>query len=183
MTQNKHKQSGFTLIETLVAILILTLAIAGGFSTISNGLRSAYLAKNQVTAFYLAQDIFEHLRYVRDSYDLENIDSGDGWDKFNNLILKCTNTAPCKADTTNESLFDYGITSYNNNDFLKYDEDLIDPTHFYNYSKGSNSIFKRSFYVKKISPHEIAVIVNVEWNQGFVGTKRLNIQTTLTNWH
>ena len=47
---------GFTLIETLIAVLILTTAIAGPLTIASKGLTATLVAKDQISAFYLAQD-------------------------------------------------------------------------------------------------------------------------------
>ncbi len=177
-----HSQNkGFTLIETLVAIFILTLAIAGGFSTISSGLKSAYLAKNQVTAFYLAQDAFEYLRNIRDTYKLEDINNGtfSAWSDFQALIDDCTKGKPCIVDTTNSSGFGSDITGcVGICSKLKYSTG----THFYNHNTTSNdSIFTRSFYANTISDHEIAIVVSVSWKEG-IGTKTFTIQNVLSDW-
>ncbi len=58
---------GFTLIETLLAVLLLATAIAGPLTIASKGLTSTLIAKNQFTAFYLAQDAMEQVRFLRDS--------------------------------------------------------------------------------------------------------------------
>lgn len=66
---NKFKTfaAGFTLIETLLAVLLLTTAIAGPLTIASKGLTSSLVAKDQITAFYLAQDAMEYIRFKRDS--------------------------------------------------------------------------------------------------------------------
>ncbi len=58
--------SGFTLIETLVAIAILTLAVVGPLYTADRALVSAQLANQQLTASYLAQEGVEYVRGLRD---------------------------------------------------------------------------------------------------------------------
>lgn len=65
---------GFTVVEALVAIGILTLSIGATFSAVTNGLRSSILAKDRITAFYLAQEAFEFIRYTRDNNALANLD-------------------------------------------------------------------------------------------------------------
>jgi prepilin-type N-terminal cleavage/methylation domain-containing protein len=63
---------GFTLVETLVAVLLLTVAIAGPLTIISKSLITALVAKDQVTAFFLAQDAVEYVRFVRDTNKLQD---------------------------------------------------------------------------------------------------------------
>lgn len=58
---------GFTLIETLVAISLLTIAIVAPMSLTMQSLSSAYYARDQVTAFFLAQEAIEGVRAVRDA--------------------------------------------------------------------------------------------------------------------
>jgi Tfp pilus assembly protein PilV len=58
---------GFTLIETLGAILLLSIAIAGPLTIAAKGLHTALIAKDQSTAYYLAQDAVEFVRYARDT--------------------------------------------------------------------------------------------------------------------
>jgi prepilin-type N-terminal cleavage/methylation domain-containing protein len=66
---NKRESSsrGFTLVETLVAISILSLAITGPMTIAQKGIASAIYARDQVTAFYLAQEAIEAVRNVRDN--------------------------------------------------------------------------------------------------------------------
>jgi prepilin-type N-terminal cleavage/methylation domain-containing protein len=66
-----HTPKGFTLIETLVAISLLTIAIVAPISLTVQSLRSAYYARDQVTAFYMAQEAVEAIRSVRDGQILQ----------------------------------------------------------------------------------------------------------------
>ena len=68
-------EKGFTIIEALVAIGILTVAISGGFAAVSHSLKKATFTKEQVTAFFLAQ---EGMEIVRDKRDTNSI-SGASW--------------------------------------------------------------------------------------------------------
>ena len=61
----------FTLIETLVAISLLSIAIVAPMSLTSQSLVSAYFARDQVTAFNLAQEGLEAVRAFRDGQVLE----------------------------------------------------------------------------------------------------------------
>lgn len=72
---NKFKkyQRGFTLMETLVAVLLLVIAIAGPLTVASRAFNSALVAKDQITAYYLAQDALEYVRFRRDSSCLTSL--------------------------------------------------------------------------------------------------------------
>lgn len=61
------KGAGFTLIETMVAITILLTTIVGPMEIASKALLSAFYAKDQITASYLAQEGIEFIRNYRDS--------------------------------------------------------------------------------------------------------------------
>lgn len=64
-------KKGFTLVETLVAILILVVAISALFTLASNSLFSVRSAKNQSTALYLAQEAMDYIRSTRDDATLQ----------------------------------------------------------------------------------------------------------------
>ena len=57
---------GFTLLETFVAITILMFAVVGPLTIVSKALNASYDSRDQITAFYLAQDAIEYIRNVRD---------------------------------------------------------------------------------------------------------------------
>ncbi|HRY62543.1 MAG TPA: hypothetical protein P5056_02125 [Candidatus Paceibacterota bacterium] len=67
--------SGFTIIEALVAISILTIAVTGPLSLASKGISYSSYAKDEITAFYLANEAIDVIRNIRDT----NINQGKGW--------------------------------------------------------------------------------------------------------
>lgn len=66
--QNKNikTEKGFTLIETMVALLILSLVITSIISLLSSGIFAARYAKNEIRATYIAQEGIDYIRNVRD---------------------------------------------------------------------------------------------------------------------
>jgi prepilin-type N-terminal cleavage/methylation domain-containing protein len=68
-------QKGFTLVETLVAIFVLTLSITGPLFIAQQSFTSAATARDRTTASFLAQEGAEYIRSVRD----HNYLSGQGW--------------------------------------------------------------------------------------------------------
>jgi prepilin-type N-terminal cleavage/methylation domain-containing protein len=71
-------RTGFTLVETLVAISLLTVAIVAPMGLAAQSLQSAYYARDQITAFYLAQEAIESIRAIRDSQVLQIAKSSSG---------------------------------------------------------------------------------------------------------
>ena len=70
---------GFTLIETFVAISIIMVAIVGPLLIVSRALSSSYYARDQIIAFYLAQDAVEFIRNKRDENKLNYINDSNKW--------------------------------------------------------------------------------------------------------
>ncbi|MFH1582250.1 MAG: prepilin-type N-terminal cleavage/methylation domain-containing protein [bacterium] len=64
-------KKGFTLIEVLFGIFILTVSAFGAFSLIQSNLVSASLNKSKLTAYYLSQEGIELVRNIRDGNWLE----------------------------------------------------------------------------------------------------------------
>ena len=66
MIKNNSKQSGFSLIETLVSISILLIVIVGPMSISNNSAKGSSFSNEQVTAFFLAQEGAELAQKGRD---------------------------------------------------------------------------------------------------------------------
>lgn len=71
---------GFTLVETLVAISLISIAIVTPMSLVTQSFSAAFYARDQVTAYYLAQEGIEAVRTIRDGNILANAISNEGRD-------------------------------------------------------------------------------------------------------
>jgi prepilin-type N-terminal cleavage/methylation domain-containing protein len=67
----------FTLIETLVAISIVTVAVSGPLVTASRAIVAAEVARDQLIASYLAQEGIEYMHAMRDDAYLAAYSIGD----------------------------------------------------------------------------------------------------------
>lgn len=106
MTSNyKIQKKGFTLIETLVAVLLLVTAVAGPLTIVSKNLLAARVAKDQITAYYLAQDALEYVRFARDTNRLKGADwlSGAGGTSAGVNLTPCTGANGCYLDSTSNT--------------------------------------------------------------------------------
>jgi prepilin-type N-terminal cleavage/methylation domain-containing protein len=88
MYSQKNNQSGFSLVETLVAITILLIVITGPLTLVSNSARSTNFANDQVMANFLAQEGLELVQSVRDDLLIPKFaipsPGGNAWDDFSN---------------------------------------------------------------------------------------------------
>lgn len=100
---------GFTLIETMVAVSILTLSVAGPLFTASRAIVASVTARDQLTASYLAQEGIEYVRAMRDNAFLSAYQAGGAnistaaWVEFltgasSSSITQCRATS-CSLDT------------------------------------------------------------------------------------
>lgn len=96
MNWRMKKGTAFTLVESMVAVTILTIAVAGPLLTASRAIVSARIARDQLTASYLAQKGVEYVRSVRDDAYLAAYQAGGSdvssaaWASFLN---SCTGSA------------------------------------------------------------------------------------------
>jgi prepilin-type N-terminal cleavage/methylation domain-containing protein len=155
--KKKLKARGFTLVETLVAVAILMISIAGPLVVASKGLNAAIFARDQMMASYLAQESLELIKNIRDN----NVVVGDSW--VDGIEMCVSQAAACDLTAS-----DFELTTCNGN--AGGCQLYYDPTRGYNSrSAGRETIFKRYFYLvdeENTSIPEKRVKVVVKWNHG-----------------
>lgn len=117
-TQFKQaRDSGFTLVETLVAITILLIVIIGPLSISSQSARSTSFASEQVVAYFLAQEGLEMVRKLRDDRVLtsfvdpdDSIDAEQVWVDFMNEVSNCVSTNGCGLSFDENNLGSINVT-------------------------------------------------------------------------
>lgn len=176
---NAKMNKGFTIIELIVAIFLITTGIVGISFLVTHTISSIPYLKNKLIALYLAQEGIEIIRNIRDTNWIE----GDPWD----ADLACCGTLPCdcEADYTTHSLTD----TYDG-DFLYIDIDDIDGdgvTNVYKYidTPGPNDIqtkFKRKITIGG-GPIEESMNIKAEvfWEEKGKQYK-VEVQENLYNW-
>jgi Tfp pilus assembly protein PilV len=70
VSEMKSGSKALTLVESLVAISILVIAVFGPMSIVAQAIRTSYLTRDQMTAFYLGQEAIEYIRNIRDQNSL-----------------------------------------------------------------------------------------------------------------
>ena len=154
---------GFTLIEVIVSIGILSLVSVGAMFAISLSLASAARIQNNLIAANLAQEGLEIIRGIRDrDWHLGN---GFGASLPNGSYL---------VEARDQSLNPFGET------FLKKDSGG-----FYNYISGQDTIFKRKVIIENSGQNPAAIEkvakVEISWPERS-GLKTIQAELRLFNW-
>ena len=165
------EQKGFTIIELIISIFILSIGVVGVFSAFSVMTILTAGTSDQLTAAYLAQEGMEIVRNIRDTNWL-NMDACSGetcdftWvdglaDETGVVHNPVHCVSGCKGDYTSESLSPYVATDYLN----------IDAHGFYSYGTGTQTKFIRKIIITPVtdvdnkSDHIIKVVAQVFWDE------------------
>ncbi len=169
----KSQNKGFTLIETLVAIAVLMIAIAGPLVIANQALTSALYARDQSTASFLAQEEMEIVKNVRD-----NVFNNSSGQTIPGVFSPCMgSSSTCDIEALNDYIINiiianlvspnYKCSSPSSNSCLLY----LDSNNKYTHSSTGTTPtkFTRSFYLMRPdngSTDDYQVIVNVSWKEG-----------------
>lgn len=106
---------GFTLIESMIAVTILTLAVVGPMVAANRAIVAARISRDQLTASYLAQEGIEYVRAIRDNEYLAAYQAGGpnistiAWSSFLAGAINQCRGSECSLDPT--LLMGYGSGS------------------------------------------------------------------------
>ena len=156
----KFSKNGFTLVELLIAIFIITIGIMGIYLAIPRILSSASLNATQFLASYLAQEGFEIVRNIRDTNWLQ----GKNW----------------KEGLGNG---DY-IVQYNDSSLHSFEDMVlkIDTNGFYNYESGMESRFKRKITISSEGSDKLNITVEITWPGKGGKTESFIAKNNLYDW-
>lgn len=101
----RHQHAtGFTLIETLVAISLLTVAIVAPMTLVAQSLSAAIHARDQITAYSLAQEGIEAVRAIRDNNILANAIFSEGRNLLSGIPIGTPFTIDASKGTAVEAI-------------------------------------------------------------------------------
>lgn len=146
--------SGFTLLETLVAIAVLALALIGPMVLAHNTLQGSRATKEKITASYLAQDALEYLKAANDT----NGSAGALWLTG---LSACTGANGCTVDTTLAFAGAFAACSGTCAP-LRFDSTNV----YYGYNAGwAQTEYVRTARITTITSDEVKVTVTITWNE------------------
>jgi len=155
---------GFTLIEVLLSVFIITVAVLGLYNGISYSFNSIEKAKDKFVAAYLAEEGIELVKNIRDSNFVANkADWKEG-------LTHCSGGYGCRIDYNDAALVE--------NDGTGEKTPLWTDNGFYNYTaSGTKTIFSRKIVISGVNDDKIKVSVMVYYdNEEFL------LEQYLCNW-
>lgn len=145
MSKKHFINSGFTLLETVIAIAILTSSILMVYTAIVRVISYSYDNQNQLIASYLAQEGIEVVRNIRDTNWVEGaaswkdgLGAGTYRVQYDSLSLLSNQDIPLN----------------------------IDASGFYSYGAGDSSSFTRTIVISKPDPVDedlLRIVSEVSW--------------------
>lgn len=162
MTQiaNKNNKNGFTLIETIVAVGIITVGLVSALTLITNSLFYVSSIGDRLIAANLTAEGLEVARNIRDNNWLADL-------SWNNGLSNGDYQASYNSTT---------LSSYGGNPLL-FDSAIG----LYNYSSGASTPYVRKISISNPSNYEIRVISTVTWQRRGM-TYSTSAESHLFNW-
>jgi len=157
-----YDQKGFTLIETMVALVLITIAMGPVFILATSSVNVASRIEHNLIASNLAQEGIEVIRNIRDTNWTGGLAFG------NNLP---TGTWRVQWDTVGGNLLTVG-----SNPALKKNNGL------YNYSTGTDTVFRRTVTISKPNSSELILISSVTWLERGNINRTVSAESHLFDW-
>lgn len=141
-------KKGFTILEMIVAIFVLTVGLIAMLSLMHRAIFAAELFSSRLKAAYLAQEGLEIVRNIRDSNWLaQRTNPALPWD--NNL----------EAGDREADYNDSFLTPFLGRDLR------IDSSGFYNYDSGTATKYQRKINIQNPGPGILKVLVQITWQE------------------
>ena len=206
----KKQKKGFTIIETLVAITLLTISVTGPLALAAKGLAYSNYVRDEITAFYLANEGIDAVRNLRDTYTrtggttnwigqtkdasgnvvtsgLDRCDRGEGcyfdvWDTPTNLRTSFDNSNPQSSVPTDYTM--HVLDCRENGEFYGKNFESLKTNSWYQDCVDSASKYSRSVKITTLGDtanvNEIKVDSVVRWFSGGI-ERNITISENLFN--
>lgn len=152
---NETMKKGFTLLEMMVSLFLITVGVMGIFLVINRTLILMTPSSSKVIAAYLTQEGIEIVRNIRDSNWIEQqtnpaVPWNDG-----------LTAGDYQADYNNQPPLDSWKGPTVEASHLKFDNN----THVYSYDSGDYTKFNRRINIESLGPNSLKVTVTVYWGE------------------
>ncbi len=179
-----NKNKGFTLIEIIVAILVVTVGVLAAYIVTQEIISYTHRISSRLTASYLAKEGIEIVRNIRDTNWIQSVQGSKGledWDAGLNagdyevdyvtITLAGSTYENCDAYSDCKSFVGTGT-------FLK----IVDG--FYKYSSfGTETKFKRKITITPEGIDKLIVSVEITWTEKGTDYGPVTVQEILYDWN
>ncbi len=162
-------QAGFTLLETMVAIMLFVIALSALLALVRDSVTSAAYTRNEVVATYLAQEGIDYIRNIRDQMVYVN-PTISPWTDF---VTEIGTTRGCGSlNGCHLNLYDFNKLTACPVSPLTCPTIPIQP---------NNKPFIRKITTMSMGTDALLVKVEVSWLNGTT-TRTRTLTTSLYNW-
>jgi prepilin-type N-terminal cleavage/methylation domain-containing protein len=167
----KKDEKGFTMMEVLAAIFIITMGMMGVFSLVQQAISFITVSSSRLVATYLAQEGIEIARNIRDGNWLEARTTETAWD--DGLSAGEYYSFDYRSQTIPDSSNCYTREWHN---YLEFDGS------FYSCSCDSNAKFQRKIKIVPVGADILEITVEVSWQErGRI--HQVKAREDLYQWH
>ncbi len=178
---NLKEEKGFTILELIIAVFVLTVGIIGAYVAVQSPLHYANVYKDQLVASYLAQEGVELVRNIRDTNWLQGFEADD-WKA--GLVASagfdgCDSDYFCEVDYNDTALLS-SLVAASSGYKLR-----LDDNNFYNYDAGDDlTNFRRKITITpEVYEGEERLRVTVSVFLGDSGSPLVTAEEVLYNWY
>ena len=168
ITKFKFQKKGFTLVEVMISIAIITTALIAMISLITYTTTSINVNKSRIIAGGLAQEGLEIVKNIRDDNWLHNCPACDR--RGVTTWQVGLSAGDWRVQYNLESLLAFSSTP------LK-----LDSNGFYQYDSGSDTLFYRKVSILYINNDQMKVTSAVTWTEGG-SSHSISAETRYYNW-
>jgi prepilin-type N-terminal cleavage/methylation domain-containing protein len=182
------RKRGFTLIETIIALFVLSIAVTAALTSARTGMRSSEYARDEVVAYYLVNETIEYFRNLKDT----NLSKGRDW--LYGIDERCFTTELCRVDVVTKEIIvvdsedDLRLKFDSNIQYQKYNietgEEINLQSGGYGYGEGVYSRFIRKIKLEKIegtNNEQVILTVTIKWDSGPFKDVEFPVKVLLTN--
>jgi len=174
-----RRSGGFTILETIIAVLIVGISISAIVVVAGGGAQKAIQSKDRLIAAYLAQEGVELVRNVRDTTFLvfeDELGIDTRWNSFKTSMAPCF-VSGCAVAFDRDGDLPVAVSTSGGGIFLLFDKS----TGIYSYEAGDKTIFNRQVIMTELNPGTIEVTVIVDYKEG-TQNRTYTTKEQLYNW-
>ncbi len=181
----KNKNKGFTLIESIIVMVILGVSLSGATYLMITVTQSIAENRQRITATYLTQECMELTRNLRDSAWKQNLPWSCAFEDASEKIQDgsifriSANLESSLGVLGNKQTYcrqNFGINLEQDPSSFVVKDDII-----FNHEKGKDTIFSRKLTISEPQAHSAKFTCETSWKNR-QNSQKVSMSQILTNW-